>query len=238
MSGMADNDNEGEDWRNEEGLVPESPFPDTAPEGEDAAPKSRGARPAGLDESCLRDWIGRIVDQDQDALAALYDELIGPVYGLALRITRQAALAEEVAQDVFWQIWRQAPRYDAARGSALAWIMTIARSRALDELRRVDSRLCELDPEAQADLDSGGEDDPQDLLSAQQQGQRLHEALAKLDPMPRQLLSLAFLRGLSHDEIASQAGMPLGTVKTQIRRGLAKLRTLLATVHDQDDLKR
>ncbi len=237
MSGMADIDDEGEAGNNEDGLESGAAFPEAALEREDALPAPRHPGPAAAAEPRLREWIARIVDQDQDALAALYDELFGPVYGLALKITRQAPLAEEVAQDVFWQIWRQAPRYDAARGSALAWIMTIARSRALDELRRADSKLCELEPETLASLDSGG-DGPEEWLSMFQQSQIAHEALARLDPVPRRLLSLAFLRGLSHDEIASLAGMPLGTVKTHIRRGLAKLRAWLAPANDRSNPNR
>lgn len=236
MSGMADNDNE--ENGGEASLETGEQVPEDALEQDGAAAGPRGAGPATPDERRLRAWIARIVDQDQAALAALYDELIGPVYGLAFKITRHAGLAEEVAQDAFWQIWRQAPRYDPARGSALAWVMVIVRSRALDELRRTDTQLCELEPDTLADLDSGGDDDPQELLSALQQRQIAHEALAQLDPVPRRLLSLAFLRGLSHGDIASQEGMPLGTVKTHIRRGLAKLRAWLAPADDESDPNR
>jgi RNA polymerase sigma-70 factor (ECF subfamily) len=181
-----------------------------------------------LDEELLQSLIDRIADHDEPALAELYDRLVGRVYGLALRITRRVPMAEEVVQDVFWQVWRQAPRFDGERGSALAWVMTIARSRSLDALRRVDPEECELEPETlelqQAPEGAG----PLDLLSALQQGQALHAALARLDPVPRQLLSLAFFRGLSHDEIALHAGLPLGTVKSHIRRALASLKELLA----------
>lgn len=192
----------------------------------DAACSSRESPSSAPDEALLRAWIARVVDQDQDALAALYDGLVGQVYGLALRITRRATLAEEVVQDTFWQIWRQAPRFDPVRGSALAWIMTIARSRALDAVRRVDSREYELDPEMAERL--ADTESPPDLLSAVQRGNRLHSALATLDPVPRQLLSLAFFRGFSHDQIAECTGLPLGTVKSHIRRALVNLRNLLA----------
>lgn len=230
VNGMAEIEGDGDEWEAGDGIPPETPDPDDLAGA--AEPTPRRAGPAAHDEQQLRAWISRVVEQDQAALAALYDSLIGQVYGLALRITRRATLAEEVAQDAFWQIWRQAPRYDAARGSAFAWIMTIARSRALDELRRVDARLCELEPDTLADLDNGADDNPADVLAAFQEGERIHAALARLDPVPRQLLSLAFLRGLSHDEIATREGMPLGTVKTHIRRGLATLRALLANATD------
>ncbi|MBS1212237.1 MAG: polymerase subunit sigma-24 [Proteobacteria bacterium] len=180
------------------------------------------------DEQSLTEWISRVVDRDQEALAALYDTLVGQVYGLALRIVRRSTLAEEVVQDTFWQIWRQAPRFDPVRGSALAWIMTIARSRALDAVRRIDPQECELEPETVEGIADPETEAPVDLLSAAQQGHRLHSALAALDSVPRQLLSLAFFRGFSHDEIAECTGLPLGTVKSHIRRALMTLRQLLA----------
>jgi len=215
MSAAADG--EAEDW-----TEPDGPAQECA-----AAPRrqSTGTAP---DEAALCALIGRIVDHDEAALAALYDGLVGRVYGLALRITRRVTLAEEVVQDVFWQVWRQAPRFDGERGSALAWVMTIARSRALDALRRLDPEECELEPETLELQEDPAAPAPVDLLSALEQGQSLHAALARLDPVPRQLLSLAFFRGLSHDEIAQHAGLPLGTVKSHIRRALASLRELLA----------
>ena len=145
-------------------------------------------------------------------------------------------LAEEVAEDTFWQIWRQAPRFDAERGSAVAWIMTIARSRALDALRGVDPAECEAEPGELAGNEASSRDDPLDLLAAMQQGHRLHAALASLDPEPRQLVALAFFRGLSHEEIAAQTQLPLGTVKSHIRRALARLRQALSGDADSNAL--
>ncbi|MEI8570657.1 sigma-70 family RNA polymerase sigma factor [Methylomonas sp. LW13] len=179
------------------------------------------------DEALLREWLGRVVDQDQAALGKLYDTLVDQVYGLALRITRRAQCAEEVVQDTFWQIWRQAPRFDAERGSVKAWVMTMARSRALDALRQLDGNLSELEPEALVLIEAPADQMPPDLLSAMQQGHRLQTALAALDPLPRQLLSLAFFRGLSHDEIAVCSGLPLGTVKSHIRRALQTMQQFL-----------
>ncbi|NJD06925.1 MAG: sigma-70 family RNA polymerase sigma factor [Methylococcaceae bacterium] len=202
---------------------------DSEPAGEEAVTASFDTVPetGPLEEVLLQSLIERIADHDEPALAELYDRLAGRVYGLALRITRRVPMAEEAAQDVFWQVWRQAPRFDAGRGSALAWGMTIARSRALDALRRVDPEECELEPETLEMQQAPDGVGPPDLLSALQQGQTLHAALARRDPVPRQLLSLAFFRGLSHDEIALHAGLPLGTVKSHIRRALASLKELL-----------
>jgi len=181
---------------------------------------------AAASEACLRDWIARVVRQDQQALAELYETLAGRVYGLALRITRQVQTAEEVTEDCFWQVWRQAPRFDPARGAAIAWIMTIARSRALDALRRADTTE-PLDEDRLAGIEAEDGSDPQDLLDAVEKQHRLHAALRDLEPLPRQLVALAFFRGLSHEEIAGQMGLPLGTVKSHIRRALLRLRELL-----------
>ncbi len=179
------------------------------------------------DETRLQSWIAGIVDQDQAALEQLYDCLVDQVYGLALRITGRVQCAEEVAQDTFWQVWRQAPRFDPARGSVKAWVLTIARSRALDALRQLDSKQTELEDAALAALAAPAAQRPADLLGAVQQGHILHAALAHLEPLPRQLLALAFFRGLSHDEIAESSGLPLGTVKSHIRRALQNMQHLL-----------
>lgn len=182
---------------------------------------------AAADDALLQQWIAAIVGQDQSALGLLYDALVGQVYGLALRITRQTPLAEEVVQDTFWQVWRQAPRFDAERGTAKAWVMTITRSRALDALRSLEPEQYELEPETLALIQADDADMPPNLLMAVEQGHSLRMALATLDATPRQLLSLAFFRGLSHDEIAACSGLPLGTVKSHIRRALMNLQQLL-----------
>jgi RNA polymerase sigma-70 factor (ECF subfamily) len=142
------------------------------------------------DERLLREWISRVVDRDQQALELLYEAMLRRVYGLALRITRRADLAEEVAEDAFWQVWRQAPRFDPARGTAAAWIMTIARSRALDAVRRIDPAECEAEPEKLKEIEVARGEDPQDLLTAVQQGHRLRAALGNLDAAPRQLVTV------------------------------------------------
>lgn len=176
----------------------------------------------------LQTWIRCIMRQDQAAFAALYEACVGRVYSIALRITRNAAQAEEVTEDTFWQTWREAPRFDPARGTALAWILTIARSRALDSLRARDpAELVEDVDELREAQQGGGEASPQDLLVATQSDHALHRALAQLEAQPRQLIALAFFKGLTHDEIAAQTGMPLGTVKSHIRRGLNTLKSLL-----------
>lgn len=126
--------------------------------------RHRASRDTTVD-ACLRDWIARMVRQDQQALAELYETMAGRVYGLALRFIRQVQIAEEVTEDCFWKVWRQAPRFDPARGAAIAWIMTIVRSRALDALRRADTTE-PLGEERLANIEAEQGNDPQDLLDA------------------------------------------------------------------------
>lgn len=198
-----------------------------------AAPASaQAARRAGLvpvaSEAQLRDWLSAVADHDEQALAALYDATLPRVYGLVLRLVRQAALAEEVTEDTFFQVWRQAARYDPARGQALAWLLGMARSRAIDALRR-EARF------RHEPLDEGDDARPwpaeaasgDELLGATRSHAALHQALLRLPPQPRQLVALSFFRGLSHEEIAQQTQLPMGTVKSQIRRALLSLRDML-----------
>ena len=185
-----------------------------------AAPKTPDAAP-------LLALLERILQQDQKALATLYEQTIGRVYGLALRISRNEAAAEEIAEDVYLQVWNRAASYSQERGHPLAWMMVITRSRALDYLRRADPAESHPEPETLADYAST-DDDPQSLLLALESGTALHAAIAKLPPLQRQLLALAFFQGLSHSEIASHACLPLGTVKTHLRRALLSLRAVLA----------
>jgi RNA polymerase sigma-70 factor (ECF subfamily) len=184
-----------------------------------------------LEADSLPTLITKVMHQDEQALASLYARLGGAVFSLALQITRNTASAEEVLQDVFWQIWRQAPRFDSTRGSVPAWVLTIARSRSLDAVRS-HMRTPQSQAQASETLDHciASEDaGPHDLLFAAQQGSALQAALEKLDPLRRQLVSLSFYRGLTQQEIAEQTGMPLGTVKSHLRRSLLTLRESLGT---------
>lgn len=205
-----------------------SPAEEGWPEAEERAappPQGAGAYPArAATEAELCGWIAGMVARDEAALGELYEAMVGRVYGLALRITRNVQTAEEVTEDAFWQAWRQAPRFDSSRGTAVAWVMTIARSRALDALRRVDPAESLADEEDRRPDEAAG---PEDLLAAAEAGSRLQLALQGLEPLPRQLVALAFFRGLSHEEIADHTGLPLGTVKSHIRRALGRLRESL-----------
>jgi RNA polymerase sigma-70 factor (ECF subfamily) len=130
-------------------------------------------------------------------------------------------------------VWQTASNFDASRGKPIAWLLTICRSRALDHLRRRDPAETHAEPETLVGDRQTGGDDPQDLLLACERNRRLHSALERLTPTQRQLIALAFFRGLTHQEIAASARMPLGTVKTDIRRALTTLRESLQGDHER-----
>lgn len=182
-----------------------------------------------LDDAALVRLIARIGERDDRALGALYDATASRVFGLVSRIVRDAGIAEEVVEDTYWQVWRQSERFDFARGRPLTWLLAMARSRAIDALRRRDRRAhVPLDDEGQAALCDEDGAGPDELLAASRGEDLLHSALASLDAQPRQLVALAFFRGLTHEEIAACTSLPLGTVKSQIRRSLLALRQHLA----------
>ena len=183
--------------------------------------------PAALTDDQLVTLIERIAQRDQRALEALYDATSGRIHGLVLRITQQRALAEEAVEDTFWQVWRQAPRFDSARGRPITWLLAMARTRAIDALRRDERFQHDELPEEGLAEDESASVPAQELLAATRGSVALHEALATLDPRARQLVSLAFFRGLTHDEIAQQEALPLGTVKSLLRRSLQHLRQTL-----------
>lgn len=201
------------------------------PDEDDGACRPGGYVPFGTVD--LAPLLKRIAAEDEAALATLYDATCNRVYGLALRILRNPAAAEEITEDVFFQVWRQALRYDPARGQPLAWILTIARSRALDHLRRADPAVLHPEPDTLLEVEPSDDTNPQDILLACRNSALLHTALAALDPLPRQMIALVFFRGLTHEEVASHAGLPLGTVKSHVRRALLNLRGALAADLDR-----
>lgn len=175
-------------------------------------------------ESRLRALVGLVAQRDPGALASLYDLTAGRLFALATRILRDPGDAEEAVSDAYLQVWRTAASYRAERGPVMVWLLMIGRSRALDSLRTRGSAVrCQGGAELQQE-EQGSSPDPQDLLAATRCGSQVHAAVAALPAQPRQLLALAFFRGLTHEEIAASTGIPLGTVKSQIRRALVALR--------------
>jgi RNA polymerase sigma factor (sigma-70 family) len=178
------------------------------------------------DDQRLAEWIERIAARDARALEALYEAAGHRIHGVVHRFTRRQALTEEVVEDTFWQVWRQAPRFDAQRGRAMTWLLAMARSRAIDALRREQRFQHEPLPgdDGAEDAECAHDGEAHDLLDATHGAARLHAAVATLEPRARQLVALAFFRGLTHEEIAVHATLPLGTVKSVIRRALLQLR--------------
>lgn len=182
-------------------------------------------------DATLVDLISRIASQDEMALKALYDMVSGKLYGLALRVLGTPELAEDALQDTFLQIWRNAADYQASLSPPMAWMGLIVRSRSLDLLRRSKAEREHMRDDIDGDhgeVLEGDTPDPVDTSLASQQAWALHQCLTRLEKKQREVVSLAYLRDLSHGELAQQLELPLGTVKTWIRRGLDQLRICMA----------
>ncbi len=187
------------------------------------------------------DLVTAMAGGDSAALAALYDRHCRVVMALCLRIVGSRQEAEETVGDVFWQIWQQAGRFDAGRGTVLGWILSLARSRAIDRWRAMRARGAGAvdsieEPAVSAMVQAAGPggggtasaDDPFGAAALAQRAGAVRAAVGALDPAQRQAVEMAFYNGLTHTEISEALGLPLGTVKTRIRQGLLKLRDALA----------
>ena len=175
--------------------------------------------------------IDRIALADEKALRALYDLTSSKLYGVAVRVVSNREWAEDVLQEAFITIWRIAGDYKATLSPPLAWLGLVVRSRGLDFLRRRASgradRMQALD-DVISDTVAGDSPNPMDTAQASEQALALHQCLSQLDNKQREVVSLAYMRDMSHGELAQQLKLPLGTVKTWIRRGLEQLRGCMA----------
>ena len=186
---------------------------------------SPAAESQAEDVACLE----RVAAGDQAAAAGLYDRHSRALYSLILRIVGDETEAEDVLQEVFAQAFRQAPRYDASRGAVAAWLLMMARSRAIDRIRARRARFEARTGEVLQPLDEMPASQP-DAASAMldaEQTRLVRQALGELPLLQRMAIELAYYEGLSHTEIAERLEQPLGTVKTRIRLGLLKLREVL-----------
>ena len=174
--------------------------------------------------------ITRISQGDETALAELYDSTSSLVFGLVLRIVGDRASSEEVVLDIYMQVWRQAATYDSSRGTPLAWLLTISRTRAVDRLRSGWNVRQRTEPIEAADSMPAGSIDPEFAAALSERRGIVRAALDALSSDQRSAIELAYFGGLSHSEIAEQLGEPLGTVKTRIRLGMMKLREALAVL--------
>ena len=175
--------------------------------------------------------IGLMAHGDQAALATLYDDTSSMVHGLAVKILRDESAAEDVTIDVYMQAFRQASSYDPARGSPLAWLFTLTRSRAIDRFRSDAQRLQREAPLETIEAMPATAADPAESTLAGESRRAVRAALAALVPEQRRALELAYYTGMSHSEIAEALGQPLGTIKTRIRTGMLALRDGLRPFH-------
>ncbi|WP_347305688.1 sigma-70 family RNA polymerase sigma factor [Corynebacterium sp. SA-MJD20WY100] len=164
---------------------------------------------------------------DTHAFSEFYDALAPLVYGVTLHVLRNPALAEEVAQDVFVEVWSQAAHFDPARGSARTWVGRIAHGRAVDRLRSHIASVERDDREATLRAALRGDDVETDALD-RVESQRLRAAVAAIGEPHSTAVELAFFGGLTHAELAESTGVPLGTAKTRVRDGVRKLKALMA----------
>ncbi len=174
--------------------------------------------------------IDRIAQRDAQALRQLYDASSSKLYAVAMRVVSNTEHAEDVLQDAYLNIWRIAADYRASLSPPMAWMGVVVRSRALDFLRKRKAEQSLGGPEMDEQLSSTLEGDtpnPMDTSMASAQAWALHECLRKIEAKPREVLTLAYFRDLSHGELATQLRLPLGTVKTWIRRSLEQLRTCM-----------
>jgi RNA polymerase sigma-70 factor, ECF subfamily len=181
------------------------------PDMDDAVPASQG------------ELLGLVAEGDQAAFGELYDQLSGRVLGLVRRLLKDHAQSEEVTQEIFLEVWRNAPRYDPAKGSATTWILTMAHRRAVDRIRSSqstrdrDARIGMRDLEVEYDSVS-------ESVEVRIESDRVGRALQRLTELQRQAVTLAYYGGYSHGEVAEMLKVPVGTVKTRLRDGMIRLR--------------
>lgn len=204
---------------------------DATPTAQKGAPSARSQR-----DFELREDMAGVSRGDHAAMARLYDRTQRVVFALVVRLIPDRDLAEEVLLDVYLQAWQRASTFDTARGEVMTWLLTIARSRALDRRRSRESRS-RLQQEWGEALDQNLTAcacgcDPVQAREDKERCVSVRDAIASLPPAQREVVELAFLFDLSHSQIAERTGEPLGTVKTRIRLGLIKLRELLASWED------
>lgn len=180
------------------------------------------ALPGTRDES-NEDLLGLVALGDKAAFARLYDATAPRLFGLARRLLIDAAQAEEVTQEVYLEIWQTATRYETNRGSAMAWMLTLAHRRAVDRIRSSqssrnrDTRIGIRDLQREYD-------DVAETVEIRIESERVKRALDKLTELQRQAVTLAYFKGLSHSEVAAMLHVPVGTVKTRLRDGMIRLR--------------
>lgn len=203
--------------------------PPSLPRPDPAALRRASAGRQDLADADLKALVADMARGHEPALRLLHQRTAPRLRAQLMRLVPRADLVDELLMDTYWQAWRQARRFDPTRGAVMAWLSTMARSRALDSLRRDACR-----PMGQLfddDLDRlpcpGAQSDPQQVLGQRQLRALVEDALQRLSAQLRQLLSMALFGGMSHEQIACATRLPLGTVKSHIRRGLLRIKAML-----------
>ena len=168
--------------------------------------------------------VSRVARADASAFEALYDELSSSVFGMARRVVRDPARAEDVTQEVFLEVWRQAARFDSTLGKAKTWVMTIAHRRAVDAVRRNESQKRQDEKTAPEQV---SHDEPADSLIAAEEHGAVRECLETLTDLQLEAVRLAYFNGYTYSEVATLLDKPLPTIKTRMRDGLIRLRDCL-----------
>lgn len=172
------------------------------------------------------DLLVRVQSGDRDAFSRLYDSLSPLVFGLALKTTRSNALAEEVTQEVFIQVWRQADRFDPTRGSARSWVATIAHRRSVDVVRRTQSAT----NREESSLPEPPNPDVAEEVIEQDERDRVKAAMTELTDLQHEAIEMAYFGGLTYRQVAERLSVPLGTVKSRMRDGLIKIRASMEVI--------
>ena len=185
---------------------------------------------SSLDPQQLKIWLAAVADKDLEAFRSLYDTTSAKLFGFALRILVKRELAEEVLQESFVSVWNNAGTYQAGLAAPMTWMTTIVRNKAFDLLRRaqhaVEIDADSFDKDVMEAMESS-DPSPLALLQLTDEAQGLARCMTRLEGLHRQAIALAFYHDLSHSEVAEQLRLPIGTVKTWIRRGLERLRLCL-----------
>lgn len=204
-------------------VVTDGPGGDPRPVGRAASPRLSADPEAAAELVAL---MTRVAQGDQDAFSVLYERTVQRVHGVVWRVLRSADHAAEVTQEVYVEVWRQATRYDASRGSVSAWMTTMAHRRAVDRVRSVTSETARIEHyavrEVGRDVDHVWEDVEQRV-----EADRVRQGLRTLTALQREVLTLAYFGGYTQNQIAALLQVPLGTVKTRVRDALIRLRAAL-----------